>query len=677
MTLQVGIDVGGTFTDIVVFDAESQNLHFLKVPSTKPPELGVLNGLREIESRLNLSLKKINRIVHGSTVATNALLEGRWAKTALITTEGFRDVLEIGRQNRPSLYDFNVERPAPLVARALRFEVSERLDFEGHVIRALDENRLSALIPELQNANVEAIAVCFLFSYLNSSHEQRVKALLQSDLKIPVICSSDLLPEYREYERTSTTVMSAALRPVVGAYIEKLEGDVRRLGVAAPLEIMQSNGGLVSAKDAASHAESLLYSGPAGGVAGSHYVGSHAGFENLITFDMGGTSCDVSLISEGRVLQRVESELAGYKIRVPMADIHSVGAGGGSVARIDSGGVLQVGPESAGSDPGPACYGRGHLPTVTDAQLVLGRFDPEMALGGRKLDFKRALAAIEQQVAKPLKISVQEAALGILEIADACMERAIRVITVERGHDPRAYALLAFGGGGPLHAPSVAERLGIQTILVPVTAGVLSALGTLTSDIRRDLVQSILKPTAASSPTEITMIFEKMQREAVSSLKPNTDISFRHLIEIRYRGQAYELPIEISAQKMGKAKDSQLDLIALERLFHKKHEQLYGYSLKDNPAEIVSLRLEATARTKKPRLPKYSEKDSSAPQPRAERKVLFGKKTRRCPVFSREILRTGHRLQGPAIIEGPESTVLIPPDWQAQVDAWGNLILEK
>jgi N-methylhydantoinase A len=675
MTLHAGIDVGGTFTDIVVFDTERRDLRFLKVPSTKPPEIGVLNGLNAIESLLSLPIKKITRLIHGSTVATNALLEGRWAKTALITTEGFRDVLEIGRQNRPLLYDFKVERPTPLVPRALRFEVSERLDFEGNVIRELNEKQVKNLLPHLQNC--EAIAICFLFSYLNPAHEQRVKRIVERELKIPVVSSSEVLPEYREYERTSTTVMSAALQPVVGAYIEKLSQDVKALEIRAQLEIMQSNGGLVSANSAAHHAENLLYSGPAGGVAGSQFIGQLAGFPGLITFDMGGTSTDVSLISSGHALKRMESELAGYRIRVPMVDIHSVGAGGGSVGWIDSGGALQVGPQSAGSDPGPACYGRGDQPTVTDAQLVLGRFDPDSALGGRRLDLERARSTIEKEISKPLKMSIEEAALGTLEITDARMERAIRVITVERGHDPREYALLAFGGGGPLHAASIAEKLGIKTILVPVTAGVLSALGMITADVRRDLVQSILKPTSEISPDEIVQIFQKLRDEATQSLA-SQELKLRPWIEIRYRGQAYELLIEIPANKIWSGKFSVSDLTELEILFHQEHKQLYGYALEKHPTEIVSVRLEATVQTQKPQLPIYPVSQERTPKPRMHRDVLFSKANLvKCPIFAREILKAGHELRGPAIIEGPESTVLIPPDWLGRVDVWGNLILEQ
>ena len=677
MGIHIGIDVGGTFTDFVAFDSESTRLEYLKIPTTHPPEEGVLVGLREVEDRLGLPLKEVRRIVHGTTVATNALLEGRWAKTALLTTEGFRDVLEIGRQNRPTLYDFHAERPEPIVPRSLRFEIPERVDAQGQVLRELDEERVLALVPQLRE--VGAIAVCFLFSYLNPAHEQRVKALLARELNAPIALSSEVLPEYREYERTSTTVMSAALRPIVGAYLERLAERISRLGIRSPLAIMQSNGGLVSAEMAARHAERLLYSGPAGGVAGSQFIARRVGFKNVITLDMGGTSCDVSLITDGRATQRVESELAGYHVRVPMVNVHSIGAGGGSIAWMDAGGALRVGPQSAGSNPGPACYGEGEEPTVTDAHLILGRLHFENALGGRKLNLKRARKIIEQKIATPLKMGVEDAALGILEIADAHMERAVRVITVERGYDPRGYTLLAFGGAGPLHAATLAERLGVKTVIIPKTAGVLSALGMLTADLRQDRVQSILRPTAEANPSDIQRIFKRLQREAEQSLRSTTTAKIEHhpWVELRYRGQAYELTLDLP-KTIGQGAFSQGELAKLEKRFHREHKRLYGYALAGHPTEIVSLRLEAIARTSKPKLPKQEKLKSVRPKEHARRMVhLTNKGPLKCKVFTREALQAGMKLSEPAVIEGRESTVLLPPGWQTQVDSLGNLILQR
>lgn len=671
MGLQIGIDVGGTFTDFVIYDSDSRRWEFSKIPTTHPPEEGVLAGLRETEARLGISLKELTRIVHGTTVATNALLEHRWAKTALLTTEGFRDVLEIGRQNRPALYDLHVDRAEPIVPRALRFEVPERVDAQGQVLRELNEERVLSLIPPLRE--VESIAVCFLFSYLNPAHEQRVKALLERELNVPITLSSEVLPEYREYERTSTTVMSAALRPVVGTYLERLAQKISQLGTQAPLEIMQSNGGLIQAEIAARHAEHLLYSGPAGGVAGSQFIAERSGFENVITLDMGGTSCDVSLITKGRVSQRVESELAGYRVRVPMVNVHSIGAGGGSIAWIDAGGALRVGPQSAGSEPGPACYGVGEEPTVTDAHLVLGRLDPESALGGKKLNFDRARQIIHEKIARPLQMSLENAALGILEIADARMERAVRVITVERGYNPQDYTLLAFGGAGPLHAATLARRLGVKKVLIPATAGVLSALGMLVANLRQDGVQSLLRPTTEVHPADIRRVCKQLQRKAEQSLKSSTvaEIEHRRWMELRYRGQAYELALELPSFI------SQGELAKIEERFHREHHRLYGYSLTGHPTEIVSLRLEAMAKTPKPKLPRRKERQRKRPKERTQRLVHFaGEGALKCPIFVREGLQAGVELRGPAVIEGRESTVLLPPGWHAGVDTLGNLILE-
>jgi N-methylhydantoinase A len=675
MGVQVGIDVGGTFTDFVLYDHAERRLQFFKIPTTQPPQEGVLYGLQKLKAQFDIS-----RLVHGMTTATNALLERRWAKTALITTEGFRDVLEIGRQNRPNIYDWNFERPQPIVPRELRLEVKERIDAKGGVLCPLDEKRVLELIPKLEALGVEAVAISFLFSYLNPTHEQRVKALLERRLAVPIVLSSEVLPEYREYERTSTTVVSAALRPVVGEYLERLAKKLKELGIEAPLEIMQSNGGLVDAQQAALHAECLLYSGPAGGVAGAQFIGKLAGFEDLITLDMGGTSCDAALITNGEILQRVESELAGYRVRVPMVDVHSIGAGGGSIAWIDSGGALRVGPRSAGSDPGPACYGRAEEPTVTDAHLVLGHLDPEGGLGGRRLDPKRAYRAIERTIATPLKMGVEEAALGILEVADAHMERAVRTITVERGYDPRGCTLLAFGGAGPLHAATLAQRLGMRKVLIPTAAGVLSALGALVADVRRDRVRSLLRPTQEVDPAEIPKILKELKREAEASLRGSSisEVVYRSHIELRYLGQAYEIALDLSAS-IWRSDFTTEDLRKLEERFHDEHKRLYGYSLPEHPTEIANLRLEALGRTIKPELPKLvgDQKGPASLKEQACRAVYFPDAgSIECPIFARWSLPAGAELGGPAIIEGRESTALLPPGWRGWVDPFGNLILE-
>ncbi len=664
MTLFIGIDVGGTFTDLVALD--EGELTLLKVPTEQPPDRGVIRGLDQLATKIGFDGGAIDRVVHGTTTATNALLEGRWAKTALVTTAGFRDVLAIGRQNRPDLYDWSVGRPEPMVPRERRYEVSERVDANGDVLRALDEDELAPLVPEL--GDVESVAVGCLFSYLNPEHERRVRDRLERELSIPIVVSSDVLPEHREYERISTTVVSAALRPVVSDYLERLSEQLSANGVHAPLAIMQSNGGLAASRVASRHPERLLLSGPAGGVAGAQYAAELAGFANVITLDMGGTSCDVSLIQNGQPQTRAETQVGGYEVRAPMIDVHTVGAGGGSLAWIDSGQALRVGPDSAGADPGPAAFGVGDRPTVTDAHLVLGRFDQESPLGGRSLDGTRARRAIEATIARPMAMPVEEAALGILAIANAHMERAIRVVTVEQGHDPRDCALLAFGGAGPLHAASLAERLGISAVQVPTSAGVLSALGMLATDERQDRVQSLVQPSDQVKPQYVQRQFDRLQQDAERELQAER-IEHRKSVELRYRGQAHSVELEVDA--LTEAAMAQL----LSR-FHERHRERFGYAMRDHPTEWVALRLTSLAPRDRPELAALSDR---AVEPTPDRRNVHFPGHGRCrtPVFGRSQLSHGQQLGGPTLIEGAESTIVVPPAWEASVDRWGNVILRR
>jgi len=677
----IGIDIGGTFTDIVLLDPKRGVMELLKVPSTPGRlEEGVINGLRELGEQIGLQFSKIERIVHGSTVATNALLEGKWAPTALITTAGFRDVLEIGRQNRPRIYDLFVERPRPIVPRDLRFEVPERLDYQGKVLKPLDEGAVARVAEELIKRGVKSVAVSLLFSYANPEHERRIAELLRERLKvIPITLSSEVLPEFREYERTVTTVINAALRPVIGGYLERLEEGTGGLGLRRGWQIMQSNAGITGSRGAEAQPVKLVLSGPAAGVVGAKAIGERAGFTNLITLDMGGTSCDVSLIRDGRVTVTTEGEVGGYPIKVPMVDIHTIGAGGGSIAWIDKGGALRVGPESAGADPGPVCYGRGgREPTVTDAHLVLGRLDPKTPLGGlEELDLEGAKKAISERIAKPLGLSLEEAAQGILAVVEANMERAIRVISVERGHDPRDFVLLAFGGAGPLHGAGLASALGIPKVLIPGVAGVLSALGLLETDLAHDYVQSVVREVGKLDPDELNAIYEALKEKGRGELLgegvAEEKICYQPSADLRYLGQSYELNLDLPEP------DHLLTREGLERLverFHKRHQQVYGHAAPGEPVELVNLRLRAIGLVGKvPLRPdrKLSWKEAERP-PRA---VHFPKagwlKTR---VLKREALSVGLTLSGPAVIEGRESTALLPPGTQAAVDEIGNLIVD-
>jgi N-methylhydantoinase A len=674
----IGIDIGGTFTDIVFLAQGKEAVEVVKIPSTPGKlENGVIQGLQALRKRTGLRFEEIRRIVHGSTVATNALLEGKLARTALITTEGFRDVVEIGRQNRPDIYDLLVERPQPIVHRDLRFEVPERLDYQGKVIKPLDEQAVERIAEELIRRDVKSVAISLLFSYANPEHERKIAEVLRRKLDIPITLSSEVLPEFREYERTVTTVINAALRPIIGDYLERLEEEASKLGFKKSWQIMQSNAGITSSRGAEAQPVKIVLSGPAAGVEGARFVGEQTGFHNLITLDMGGTSCDVSLIKDGEVTITTEGKVGGYPIKVPMVDIHTIGAGGGSIAWIDKGGALRVGPQSAGADPGPVCYGKGNQePTVTDAHLVLGRLNPESPLGELGgLDLEGAKKAIQEKIAKPLGMSLEEAAQGILAVADANMERAIRVISVERGHDPRHFALLAFGGAGPLHGAGLAARLGIPKVLIPETAGVLSALGLLRTDLAHDYVQSIVRETSKLDLKEINAIYELLKEKGREELLregvTEEMIRYQPSLDMRYLGQSYELNLSFSNHRL-----TQEEFERLVEGFHERHKQVYGHAASEEPVELVNLRLRAVGLMEKIEL-RNDRRGSLEEAQRPTRLVHFLKVGWvETEVFAREFLPTGGSLKGPAIIEGRESTVVIPPQMQASIDGFGNLIID-
>lgn len=674
----IGIDIGGTFTDIVFLDGKEKAVGFLKVPST-PGRLqeGVISGLQKLAKQTGLQFSRIARIVHGTTVATNALLQGRWARTALITTAGFRDVIEIGRQNRPRIYDLLVERPQPIVSRDLRFEVGERLDYQGVVIKPLDESAVESIAEEMVRRGVESVAVSLLFSYANPEHERKVGYILKSRLDVPITLSSEVLPEFREYERTQTIVVNAALRPVIGDYLERLEREAAQLGLNREWQIMQSNAGITSSRGAQAQPVKIILSGPAAGVEGARFAGEQAGFSDLITLDMGGTSCDVCLIRNGKVTTTTEGMVAGYPIKVPMVDIHTIGAGGGSIAWIDKGGALRVGPQSAGADPGPVCYGKGgHQPTVTDAHLVLGRLNPESPVGGlARLDLESASRAIQGKVAVPLAMSLEEAAQGMLAVTEANMERAIRVISVERGHDPRQFVLLPFGGAGPLHGVGLAAKLGISRILVPETAGVLSALGLVQTDLAYDYVQSIVRETGKLDIDEVNAIYdllkgrgkEEMLRDGVV----DELICYQLSADMRYLGQSYELNLSLPGSRL-----SQEGFGMLVKEFHERHQQVYGHASPGEAVELVNLRLRAVGLMERVEVKRDGGWRAKEVQ-KSSRLVHFVEagwlKTQ---VYGRDSLPAGASLEGPAIIEGRESTVVVPPHWRTSVDKFGNLIIE-
>jgi N-methylhydantoinase A len=651
---RLGVDVGGTFTDLVALS--QGRLITAKVPSTPQDQsAGVMNSIETSE----IEPGAVDALAHGMTVATNALLERRGARTALVTTEGFRDVIEIARQNRPSLYDLSQDRPPPLVPRGLRFTVKERMGPQGE-ISALDEESLEEVVSSIKEAEVEAAAVCLLFAFMHPDHERRIGEALREELpEVHVSLSSEVLPEFREYERFSTTTADAYLAPKLAAYLKNLAGKAEEAGVPSPL-IMQSSGGVVGIDDAIADAAGCLLSGPAGGVVGAAYVGGLGEYQNLLTFDMGGTSTDVATIIDGEAQTTTETVVAGLPIKLPMVDIHTVSAGGGSIAWADAGGALRVGPHSAGAEPGPAAYGQGgEEPTVTDANLFLGYLADEATLGGEVVLQRELSEKALSSLGEKLGLDAQEAALGIVRVANAEMVRALRVISVERGLDPREFALLAFGGAGGMHACALAEELGMETVLVPRAGGVLSALGLAISDLRHDYVNPYLVGLENVEKGEFEKKFEKMESSASEDLE---DPEYDRRADLRYRGQSFELTVEADS------------LEKLEERFHAAHEQRYGYRMDDESVELVNLRLISTVPVEKPEL------DEPEPEGEAEsgtREANFDGEWQEVAVLDRERMGKGSEVSGPAIVEFKESTCVVRPGWRGAVDGVGTLVLEK
>jgi N-methylhydantoinase A len=674
---RVGVDIGGTFTDIVTI--HEGRVSVSKTPSTPAaPEEGVINGLGKVSDRDGFALSDVGFLAHGTTVATNAVLEGEWADTALVTTEGFRDVLEIGRQARPDIYDFQVEKPVPVVERDRRYEVRERLDERGNVLTDLDEAGVRDLAATLVDADVDSVAISLLYAFEDDSHEKRVRDLLREEgLDASYSLSSVVLPEIREYERTLTTALNAALKPVMDSYIGHLEREVEAEGVGAELKIMQSNGGIITADIARERPVNTLLSGPAGGVQGATYVAGLSGESNLITMDMGGTSCDVSLVEDGTPLVSTDTEVGEYPVSVPTIDIHTVGAGGGSIAWIDAGGALRVGPKSAGADPGPICYGRGGTqPTITDANLLLGRIDPAAFLSG-ELDVELAdvRRILREDIADPLGLSVAEAAQGVLDVANANMARALRVVSVERGYDPREFGLVAFGGAGPLHACKLAEELDIPKVIVPRTAGVLSALGLLISDILYDYSTSRVRPWASVTPAALQAQFDEFAaegRERLIAEKLSAEaMQFERTVDLRYAGQAFELSVPVPA---GDLTPEAMDAIA-ER-FHERHRQRYGHAYPEEPVELVTIRLRARGVVETPDLRPAETGGSVEAAVTDSREVVYDGVPTETPVYERRALPTGAAFGGPAVVSGVESTVVIHPGQRVSVDDFGSLHVE-
>lgn len=674
----LGVDVGGTFTDLVLIRLSDGQIFLHKTPSTPAdPSLAMERGISEILVKASASPDEIEYFGHGTTVATNAVIEGKMAVTALITTAGFRDILEIRRQRQPHNYNIRIPKPAPIVPRHLRREVPERIFMSGGQDVSPCRADLDPHIADFKATKVAAIAVVFLHSYQDPSHERQVVEWLREALPDVFICAShEILAEFREYERTSTTVTNAGLGPIMSSYLDKLERRVASLGLGVQPNIQQSNGGFASPHEAGHRPISVLVSGPAAGVTGSVEVTKQAGFADVITFDVGGTSTDVCVIQNSTPLIAREREVAGYPVRFPMIDVHSVGAGGGSIAWIDSGGFLQVGPKSAGADPGPACYDRGGTqPTVTDANVVLGRLNPIALLNGRMpIHSDLARTAIAQNIAKPLGVSIEDAAESILTILNETMVRAIRVMTVEQGIDPRRFALLAFGGAGPLLATSLARELDIQTTIVPPGPGLLCALGLLMADARRDFSKTSIFPLRMDHAQALDATARVLQAQADEWFASEGQLGTSRLLEwaadVRYLGQSHDLTVPLPLGPFDK--NVFTDLI---EAFAREHNRFYGYA-PEAGVEMVTLRATARAMITRPKV-NYRSGQKSTTGVERSRPVHFPRHGFvDCTIYDRDALAAGQRLSGPAIVEQMDTTTVIFPDQQLECDGSGNMIVK-
>lgn len=660
--VRIGVDTGGTFTDFVIWkDGRLSKRKVLSTPQN--PSLAIFEGVSDF-----LGSGAPAFIIHGTTVATNALLQRKGGRIALVTTAGFEDILAIGRQTRRELYALQPEERFELIPAGRRFGIRERMLASGQVEKAVSRAEVRKVIAKIRKAGSEAVAVCLLHAYANAENEDVVaEELARAGLLASV--SSRLLPEHREFERMSTTATNAYLMPVMDRYLRELDD---RLG-PAELRIMQSNEGYISPARARLEPIKTAFSGPAGGAVGARILAQAAGFPDIVSFDMGGTSTDVSLI-EGRIRRTHESRIGDFPIRLPVIDIHSVGAGGGSIAHTDRGGSLRVGPQSAGADPGPACYGKGAMPTVTDANLCLGRLDPEFFLGGRmRIHPDRSRAAVGA-LARRIGKSARETALGIVAIANANMEKAIRVISVERGFDPRAFALFSFGGAGGMHAVEMAAHLSMPTVIVPRNAGVLSAFGLLMADSIKDYTKSLMKPDSLVTLAGLEAEFRALEEASVRDMKGDgfaaKDIVLERSLDCRYLGQSYE--IDVPYRKARTAGGAFLES------FHSRHQKLYSYRHDRRPVEIVNLRVKAVAVT--PKIPLVREPGRMTLDPKArirKQPIFYGRAAAEGMVIDRSRLAPNNVVRGPALVIDPESTTFLPPGYAARVDGYSNLIIRK
>jgi N-methylhydantoinase A len=691
-TYRIGVDIGGTFTDVVAVDEQSGAFHVVKVPTTPAdPSQGFLDGLTKTFDRFGIAPGSVSFAVHGTTIATNTIIEGKGAPAGLITSEGFSDVLEIGYQTRPALYDVFYEKPKPLVPRDRCIGVPERIAADGTVLVPLDEAAVEAAARQLHSQGVKAIAIAFLHAYRDPTHERRAAAAIaRATPGIPVVLSSDVCPEYREYPRTSTTVVNAVLQPKVGPYISRLEDRLAAQGLTTGLHLMTSSGGIIAAAAAKALPVHLVESGPAAGVIGAAFVAgrlAQSGIKDrILALDIGGTTAKVALVDDGEPLLADEFEVGaaarptttnsrgqGYPVKTPVISLVEIGAGGGSIARIDPGGALTVGPESAGAVPGPACYGKGGArPTITDANLVLGRLDPAFFLGGALLlDLQRARDAIASDIATPLGIGIEDAAQAIVDIANAKMIAALEFISIQRGIDPRDYALVPSGGAGPLHAVAIAKTLGLRIVIIPPTPGLNSALGLLATDVKHDFVRTLYSRTLRLAPDALWSVLDEMAEAGDRLLSdngvPHHRREIRREAELCYVGQSYALKLSVPPERA-------TTLTALDTAFRTAHQHKYGFASQTEPTLIANLRITAIGRVDRPKLGSGRAGTGAATALKGHRIVHFGGPIA-TPVYDRTRLGTGDIIDGPAIIEQMDTSTVLPPETEASVDASGSLVI--
>jgi N-methylhydantoinase A len=681
---RVTVDTGGTFSDFVYLNEETREVSISKVPSTPDdPSRAILQGVEMLLAK-GVAAADIGFFCHGTTVGTNALLEGKGVKTGLLVTEGFRGIYPVGEQARPygaAIFDVMYDKPALLVPQSLTGEVKERVDHRGRVLRALDEAALRETLRVLAGHDIESIAVCLLFSFLHPAHEERVREIAREELpQCSISLSCDIVPLIREYHRLSTTVINAYLQPILARYIDQLDRRLSATGIGTRQKyIMQSNGGMATFAAAARKAVTTVLSGPAGGVTAGAYACRMTGFQNLITFDMGGTSCDVALIRDGEPFIASRGKIEGRDLALPMMDINTVSAGGGTIARVDRFGMLQVGPQSAGAKPGPACYGRGgEKPTITDCNLVMGHLSEDNFLGGQmRLDLVRARQAVKAEVAEPLGLDPLEAAEGIVRVIEVKMEEAIKAISTMRGHDLRDFMLLAFGGAGPVHAGRIARDLGMAGLIVPLYPGVYSAIGLIMSDVKHDYVQSRMQPMGELSPDDVSRMFERLEALAAADLRADgfapEHIKIQRALDMRYAGQGYEITMPCDAAAL---RDGGLD--GLRRQFDQQHKSMFGHMAPEQAVEVVSYRVRGLGLVPPVALPKFKPTGATlADALRDTRHARFDGRDVKCPVYQRERLDVGLTLQGPAILDQFDCTTVIYGGQTARVDEWKNLIVTQ